>query len=315
VLADIGAHLNEVTNESSENRFFLLQAACHIRRRLLLELQQSPDELASELKPRLWRAGSELVLEAREAFANSVGLAELIDWFRVFVSDIARVLAEALRKQKEGISKSAFRLLSGLQKFALSAFNNAVTQAELDFLEETSRGLRNVDSDIAELLEFFVMRVHDEGNRAIHTYYCQYQVVQEKCPVCLQEGRVFQWSIINIKDRPDLAALVRSGKAVIPACRLCGSDLKRQFPLLYCDPAANQYLLLCPQQDEAGEEKLNSATFKYFEHLPLEYRDNRPRILITSDYFGTEWKNDEQHVIVSRVRNQLDFSKIVNSTS
>jgi hypothetical protein len=66
--------------------------------------------------------------------------------------------------------------------------------------------------------------------------------------------------------------------------------------------------------NDEGETRLREATNNYLEALPSEYRGNRP-ITAHASKFVTGWNNDDQYVIVSRVRSFDEFLKILSSRS
>jgi hypothetical protein len=296
--------------ERSVTDFFLESARRHLRTRGYARLNRGGGGPAEPLHRALGRAPERILADCRDAFANAVGLEELIDWFRVFAPVIARVVAGERRAGAGAGDLSA--PLTELQAFQETAFDGHVTQGEIDFLRELALTFRQRgEGELADLFDRFVARIFEEGDKSEAASHCHYRRTRKGCKHCGEEAGYVDWFIINTHVRPDLARLVKSGGVLHPSCHYCGLRFDQGSPLLFCNPQANQYLALYPAADEENERRLEAMISNYFRDLPPAFMGNKRSILRASKYV-TGWQNADDYAIVSRVTDVREFQQIVS---
>jgi hypothetical protein len=292
-------------------RFFLINAARHIRKELFKRLNELSSDRARNLRHMLWRSVDEVVDEAGAAVEAAGDLQELVTYFKVLLHASAERTADTLRYSVAGLDQATSVFLDELKQFANTALEESVTAGDLEYLASASTTLEVFGCfALANLIRRLVDRIHELGPKEVQPDYSLYQILDTKCPACLERARDVEWDIINIGARPHLEARVKNGQAVVPRCKLCLAELRRFGPLLYVNPGRNLYLVLCPDMEEEHEKGLRDWVSEYFDNLPLQYRDNRPQLMFCSQYV-TGFKNADQAVIVCRVRSHEQFLRIV----
>jgi hypothetical protein len=295
---------------SGDVRYFLLHASQHIRERVFEELREIDPDTARPLRRLLYRDIDVVESEARTAFEEAVGLAELVTQFRAFIAPLA-CLQQALNLPPADSDAAALtQFLSDLIQFTKQAFADAITRDELRFVKQSVEALNTASAySVAGALDFFSDRLQEEIDLNRDNGHCHFQAPTAACPACNCESVSLTWEIINVKDRPDLKAKAKSGQCLTETCAICGARRERSLPLFYCDPASNLYLLLCPDLTDEAESQLQDATGSYLTSLPSEFRGEQRSIAYAS-HFVEKWSSADDTIIVSRVRTPQEFAAI-----
>jgi hypothetical protein len=272
-------------------RFFLESAQQHLRQRCYDYLKSAENEETQSLRRGLWQSANRLLELGRKALSTQATPQELRDSYHSFLPALVDLIdAEA----NPGVAPGKTRAL--LPQLADSVVQNASERQ---------------DSRLTELLNVFAHRLAERSSQASEPAdYCRYHLESLVCPSCRQEETHLIWDIINTYVRQDLKELVESGPVPEPRCHHCGLGMRVTPQLVYWSPRDNLYLTFASDLGAAGEKTLHESLVAYFESLPPEYKAGRRHLgTVTKHVLG--WKGAEDYLLVSRVTELTEFSRII----